>query len=218
MKCGPGSDWIARRRPRIGGERSPTLSFRFPSSPSSLSFTDFHRRTKLAESCLAVGSGGPDDDRPLDGPRGYLFSAASHFFHSTLFLPPPSLSPCSLFPRSVGRLLSASSFLPYYDPLSPLQLGIPRKIDYGRHRHGVYKIAYKIALGNKLHGGKEVARRGEKASWAISAQLSVIHSGPYGKEHALRQTCLPLAYFLSSYCLAVTSNFLDGDARMRRRP
>lgn len=154
-----------------------------------------------------VGSGGPDDDRrhPLDGPRGYLFSAASHFFHSTLFLPPPSVA--YLVPLPSFRTMT----------LSPLQLGIPRKIDYGRHRHGVYKIAYKIALGNKLNGGKEVARRGEKASWAISAQLSVIHSGPYGEEHALRQTCLPLAYFLSSYCLAVTSNFLDGDARMRCR-
>ena len=210
---------------RGSGEEVSDPLLPIPLFPPSLSLTFTEGQNLPSESCLAVGT----RKRRAAGRTMTATVVIRSMVPEAIYFPPPRTSSTPLYSSLLPSLLAVSSLGPSVAYLVPLpssrtmtlslrcSWGIPRKIDYGRHRHGVYKIAYKIALGNKLHGSKEVARRGEKASWAISAQLSVIHSGPYGEEHALRQTCLPLAYFLSSYCLAVTSNFLDGDARMRRR-
>ena len=117
MKCGPGSDWIARRRPRIGGEvPDPLLPIPlFPPPPSpSLTFTEGQNLPSLAWRSEAAGR--MMTVRSMV-PEAIYFPprTSSTPLYSSLL---PSLSPCSLFRRSVGRLLSASSFLPYYDPLS----------------------------------------------------------------------------------------------------
>ena len=119
MKCGPGSDWIARR-PRIGGKvPDPLLPIPlFPSLSLSLTFTEGQNlpslawRSDAAARMMTVRSMVPE---------------AIYFPPRTSSTPLySSLLPTLLAVSFLGRLLSASSFLPYYDPLSAVA-GDPSK-------------------------------------------------------------------------------------------